>query len=109
MLLALAAPLVLPANIERQAVVLIRRKRPAMADLDILENAVEPDAADSGSGPGKVLVDDLLIQADRFEYLRAAITLHTRDAHLRHDFDDALVGGLNVGFDALLAQRGYIR
>ena len=34
--------------------------------------------------PGEVLVDDVLVEADRLEDLGAAVALDGRDAHLRH-------------------------
>ena len=53
------------------------------------------DTADAGGGPGDVLVDDILADADGFEDLGAAVALEGRDAHLRGDLDDALGGGLH--------------
>ena len=46
--------------------------------------------------PVKIFVDQPLAEADRFENLCAAIALHGGDAHLAGDFDDRLVGGLDV-------------
>ena len=62
--------------------------------LDLLD----ADSADAGGGPGEVAVDELLVQADGLEYLRAAVALECRDAHLGHDLDDALEDGLDVVF-----------
>ena len=47
-------------------------------------------------GPGEVLVDELGVQADGLEDLRAAVALDGGDAHLGDDLDHALDGGLDV-------------
>jgi hypothetical protein len=44
---------------------------------------------------GEVLVDELLLQADRLEDLRAAIRLVGRDAHLRHHLVQSLADRLD--------------
>ena len=62
---------------------------------------VDADAADARRRVREVRIDEFLIQADRFEDLRAAIALQRRDAHLRHDFENALVDGLDVVVDRL--------
>ena len=36
------------------------------------------------------------MQSDRFKYLRAAVTLNRRDAHLGHHLDHSLDGGFDV-------------
>ena len=41
------------------------------------------------------MIDDILPQTERFEDLRAAIALDRGDAHLGHDLDHALRGGLH--------------
>ena len=45
---------------------------------------------------GEELVDELAVQADGLEDLRAAIALLRRDAHLRHHLEQALADGLDV-------------
>ena len=47
-------------------------------------------------GPREVAIDERLVEADRFEDLRAAIALQRRDAHLGHHLEDALVERLDV-------------
>ena len=44
----------------------------------------------------EVAVDERLVEANRLEDLRAAVTLQRRDPHLRHHFQDALVQSLDV-------------
>src|SRR6202158_4968094 len=56
-------------------------------------NDIEADTAEPRRRPGKVAIDEILIEADRFEYLRAAITLNGRDAHLGNNFHHAFVDG----------------
>jgi hypothetical protein len=41
------------------------------------------------------VVDDILAEAEGLEDLGAAVGLDGGDAHLRHDLDDALGGGLH--------------
>ena len=95
--LAVAPPLVLAARFE-----IARRRRPrsgtrvrcrcrTSSAID-----VDADAADARRGPGEVLVDERLIEADRLEDLRAAVALQRRDAHLGHHLQDALVERLDV-------------
>ncbi len=60
---------------------------------------LEADAADARRRIREIRFDELLIQADRFEDLRAAIALQRRDAHLRHDLQHALLHGLRVVVD----------
>ena len=50
---------------------------------------------------GEVLVDERLLQADRFEDLRTGVRRDRRDAHLRHHLQDALARGLHVVLDRL--------
>ena len=57
---------------------------------------VEPHPADARHRAGEVLVDDVGGQADGLEHLGAGVGRHRRDAHLGHDLDDALGGGLDV-------------
>ena len=52
-------------------------------------------ALDSRNRPGKVLVHQLLVEADGFEYLRAAIALQRRNAHLRKGLEQPLVNALD--------------
>ena len=58
----------------------------------------QTDAAYSRWGPGEILVDQFLVQAHRFEDLRAAVALHSGDAHLGHHFKHAFL----VGFDEVI-------
>src|SRR5437763_517130 len=62
---------------------------------------VETDAAEAGDGAGEVAVDDLLGETDGFEHLGAGVGRGRRDAHLRHDLEDALAAGLDVALDRL--------
>ena len=56
---------------------------------------VEADALDARGGAGEIFVDQLLVQADGLEDLRAAIALQGGDAHLREGLQQALVDGLD--------------
>ena len=60
--------------------------------LDLLDS----DTANSRRSPREILVDELLIESDRFEYLRSSIALQRRDAHLGHGLHYALYDGFDV-------------
>ncbi len=63
---------------------------------------LEPDALDHRGRAREILVDELRVQPDRFEDLRAAIGLVGRNAHLRHHLEQALADRLDVALDDLL-------
>ena len=58
-------------------------------------NGVQTNAAYARGGPGEVLVDRLLVQANGLEDLGAAVALDGRDAHLGHHLEHALVDRLD--------------
>jgi hypothetical protein len=74
----------------------------------------QADALDAGRGAGEILVDEIGLQADRVEDLRAAIGLVGRDAHLGHHLEQALADRLDVALDDLVGverrrqQRSFI-
>ncbi len=51
--------------------------------------------------PVKYLSTSVFVEADGFEDLRAAIALQRRNAHLRKDFEQSFVDGLDVLIDGL--------
>ena len=53
----------------------------------------------------KYLLDQRLVEADRFENLRAAVRHVGRNAHLRHDLRQALADRLDVVVDRLLGRQ----
>ncbi len=63
---------------------------------------LEPDAAELGGGPGEVLRDEPLVEADRLEGLGTGVGGDRGDAHLRHDLQDALAERLDHIGDGLL-------
>ena len=69
---------------------------PVLAHLHFAGDHVDADAADARGGPGEVLVDEVLIEAERLEDLGAVVALYGADAHLRDDLHDALGDGLAV-------------
>ena len=72
--LALAAPLVLAAELERRGGRARRGGRvgASRGGGDLVGELVEADAAEPAHGAGEVLVDELVAEADRLEDLRAA-------------------------------------
>ena len=61
-----------------------------------LGHDVDADSTDARGRPGEIFFDEITLQADGLEYLRAAIRLDGRDAHLGHHLEDALVERGNV-------------
>ncbi len=62
----------------------------------LLGDLAEADALDHAGRAGEIPVDEGRRQADGLEDLRAAVRLVRRDAHLRHDLEEALRDGLDV-------------
>jgi hypothetical protein len=59
----------------------------------------QPHAFDSGVGADEKFRDEIGLQSDGIEDLRAAIGLIGRDAHLRHHLQEALADRLDVALD----------
>ncbi len=97
-MLTLAAPLVLAAELEFPMLEHLRAvgEGSLVTDLALGGEFVEPDAADLGGGAGEVLVDEVLREADGLEDLGAGVGGHRGDAHLRHHLDHALRRGPQV-------------
>ena len=96
--LALAAPLVLAADLE-PAVRCSRRRagrRARAAAATSVGDHVEADAAEARCRAGEELVDELLRQADRLEDLRAGVGRDGGHAHLGHHLQHALAERLDV-------------
>ena len=62
---------------------------------------VQPDAFDARRGAGEIFLDQVLVQPDGFEDLRAAIALQRGDPHLREGLQQAFVDGLDVVLERL--------
>ena len=98
---AVAPPLILPAGIQRCAVDGAGRKRVPVPQADFFGYDVDAHALNLGRGPGEILVDDRVVEADGFKNLRAAIALDGRNPHLGHGFHDAFGDGLQIVLDRL--------
>ena len=98
MLLAVATPLVVAAGVECWIHHFAERVGAAVAAEKLLANLLEADALDARGGPAEILVHNLVIEADGFENLRAAVALNGGNAHLGHGLDDALHSGLDEIF-----------
>ena len=68
----------------------------------LLGDLVEADAFDARRRSGEVFGDEIGLQADGVENLRAAIGLIGGDAHLRHHLEQSLVDRLDVALDDFL-------
>ena len=79
-------------------------ERVRVLGLGFARQNIQAHAFDARSGSREVPVDQVLVQADGFEDLRAAIALQRRDAHLREDLEQPLVDGLLV----VLERRGEV-
>ena len=94
--LAFASPLVFAAVAECLLMRLPVGKSLLVSQLHFLGNHIEANAADARRRPGEVAIDEVFVEADGLEDLRAAIALDRGDAHLRDDLDDAFVDRLDV-------------
>src|SRR5438270_468261 len=74
----------------------------AIASVVCASREMEPNAFDPGGGAGEIFGDEVRLEANRVEYLRAAIGLVGRDAHLRHHLEQPFVDRLDVALDDLL-------
>src|SRR5258708_31684781 len=94
--LAVRAPLILAANVQRMAVDLPVREGVLMPDLHFARDHIQADAFNARWRPGEKFINYRLLKPDRLENLRAAIALDGGDAHLGNHLHDALDGGLRV-------------
>ena len=99
---AFRAPLILPADFQSVAVDLTVWERDSMPGQSFLSEHVQANAFDAGRRPRKILIDDIMVQADGFENLRAAIALNRRDAHLGHGLHYAFDGSLDELLNGLV-------
>src|SRR5690606_36897612 len=69
---------------------------------------IETDALHAAGSADKAAVDDFARDADSFENLRALIRLRSRNAHLRHDLQNALGEGLAIALDDVVVVRIFV-
>ena len=100
--LAAGAVGIFAADIERGLVDLRIAERVGVAARGFLGDFGQADALDAGVGAGEILGDEIRLQPDGVEDLRAAIGLIGRDAHLRHHLQQALADRLDVALDDLV-------
>src|SRR5574337_1742183 len=74
----------------------------AMAEDHLFCNPIDPDAADSGGGPGEAPVHERLVQPDGLEDLGATVRLDRGDPHLGDHLQDTLIERLDIVLDGLL-------
>ena len=81
----------------------LRRPKPVRCRRQgLARRCSQPDAADPRGGAGEVPVDEIAIQADGLENLRAVVDCDGRDAHLGHHLQEALLHRLDVVIDKVL-------
>src|SRR5262249_53756296 len=90
MVLAAHAELVLAADVERVAVDRRIAEGFAVPPHRFFGDLGKRDPFDAGRSAGEVLSDELRLEADSIENLRAAIRLVRGDAHLGHHLEKAL-------------------
>jgi hypothetical protein len=107
MQLAVAPPLVLAAA--WQFVDGLRTKGARVALSYLFRHLYHADTTDLRRCGREVLLYESAIKSDRFEDLRAAVTLQRGDAHLRHHLQHALVERLDVIPERACPERGIVR
>ena len=100
--LAAGAVGIFAADVERGLVFQRIAERVGMAARGFLGDFGQADTFDPRVGADEILGDELRLQPDRIEDLRAAIGLVGRDAHLRHHLQQALADRLDVALDDLV-------
>ncbi len=101
-ILAAGAVGIFAADVERGLVDQRIAERIGMAPRGLFRDLGETDALDAGVGAGEIFGDEIGLQPDGVENLRAAIGLIGRDAHLRHHLEQALADRLDVALDDLV-------
>src|SRR5258706_10522 len=102
-ILAVATPLVLATGIQLVDTGRLTSECALVTETRFLRDDVDAYAADARRRVREEPIDELLVQTDRFEDLRAAVTRERRDAHLGHHLEDAFVERLHVMIDRVLA------
>ena len=90
MLLAVFAPLIITADVERVAHRRALRKCVRVPHRDFSRDLLQAHALDARRSPCEVFLHHRAAESHRLENLRAAIRLHGADAHLRRHFHHAL-------------------
>src|SRR5262249_46211966 len=93
---------VFAADVEHRAIDRRIAERIAMPPHSLLGDLGKARALDAGRGAGEIFGDEVGLQADRVENLGSAIGLISRDAHLGHHFQQALIDRFDVALDDFL-------
>ncbi len=106
---ALAAPLVLAADLERPVGVdpLLHRVAEVVTRLDVAGDLGQADPLDPGGRAGEVALHERARQAEGLEDLRAGVRRDRRDAHLAHHLEHALAERLAHVAHRLLRLDGH--
>src|SRR4029077_6013565 len=96
MRLAAHAEQILAADVKRMLEHRHVAERVAMAPRRFLCDLIEPDALDARRSAEEEIADEIGAQSDRVKDLRAAVRLISRDAHLGHHLEDALIDRLDI-------------
>ena len=99
MALAARSPLIQTARVELAVLELLARERLRVAHRDFRRDHVVAHARDARRCSREAALDQVAVEPDRFEDLRAAIGLQRRDSHLRERLEQALVVRLDVVVD----------
>ena len=68
------------------------RAPPVRLGRDLLQS----DAADPAGGAGEIAIDQVAVEADRFEHLTGTVAAQCGNAHLGHHFEQPLVNRVDV-------------
>ena len=102
MVFAAQAKLILAADVEGIAIDRRVAEGAAVPPHRLLGDLSQRHPFDPGRGAGEIFGDEIGLETDGIENLRAAIGLVSGDAHLGHHLENALVDRLDVALDDLL-------
>ncbi len=94
---------VIAANVKGMAIERRIAESLLLAAHGFLGDFAKPNAADPRRGPAEIALNEIFRETDRLENLGAAIGLVGRNAHFRHDLQEALVDRFDVALACLMA------
>ena len=105
---AIAAPVEFTATRQRRRAGDRRRERCRMERARLPFEMGQSEARHRARRAAEIGLDERFIEAERLEYLRAAIGLQGRDAHLRHHFQDAVLERVPVAVQRIATAQWVV-